>query len=132
VRALGDHPDWRDIPVILLTAKDDIETRAATSGVSEYSTSRSTARAAAPGAQGAKPRAVRLGETAAARQAGRNRRGIVRRPRCPTAVFVQCQGADRAEGSASPASASEGSAWPVWLGYLRGHWLGHIPDLPNS
>jgi two-component system cell cycle response regulator len=37
---LRAHPDWRSIPVILLTAKDDIETRARgmTLGVSEYLT----------------------------------------------------------------------------------------------
>jgi DNA-binding response OmpR family regulator len=37
---LRAHPSWRDIPVILLTAKDDIETRARgmTLGVSEYLT----------------------------------------------------------------------------------------------
>lgn len=37
---LRTHPDWKGIPVILLTAKDDIETRARgmTLGVSEYLT----------------------------------------------------------------------------------------------
>jgi len=37
---LREHPVWRGIPVILLTAKDDLETRAQgmTLGVSEYLT----------------------------------------------------------------------------------------------